>query len=272
MSIQRLESRNNSSQTPLIVLGVIGGTLIFLASKSAARAASHPRRAKLTPTVTGSLLYLFSRKERARRRNALAQEVEAFSPLQPPPAYKVDDLRAPRGPHSAHPRPLSSFAPDFSRQDQIPRASYEHPPPYPTLPTYDPSRYQPSRHISATEINAHPHPHPHSRLSAFPSQSIPVPQGPAPSSRLSAVHYNDARQSMTLSRPSSMVGQVPPGPGSVSVPAAVPRPRRQTGMPPPPERPRQEGRERSVSEPMLLQPAGPRRPKPVLSRLITNFR
>ena len=262
MSIKSgVESRNNSSRTPLIVLGVIGGTLIFLASKSAARAASH--RAKLTPTVTGSLLYLFSRKERARRRNALAQEVEAFSPLQPPPAYKVDDLRAPRGPHSAHPRPLSSFAPDFSRQEhQFPRASYEQPPPYPSLPTYDPSRYQPTRPMP-TEFNPHPHPY------TYHNQPIPTPQGP--SSRLSAVHYNDARQSLSLSRPLSMVGQVPPGPGPV--PAAVPRPRRQTAMPPPPEqRPRQEGRERSVSEPMLLQPAGPRRPKPVLSRLITNFR
>ncbi|KAJ6080141.1 hypothetical protein N7467_009894 [Penicillium canescens] len=245
MSIESaLESRNNSSRTPLIVLGVIGGTLIFLA-------------------MTGSLLYLFSRKERARRRNALAQEAEAFSPLQPPPAYKVDDLRAPRGPHSAHPRPLSSFAPDFNRQEhQFPRASYEQPPPYPTLPTYDPSRYQPTRPIP-TELNPHPHPY------TYPNQPIPTPQGR--SSRLSAVHYNDARQSLSLSRPLSMVGQVPPGPGPV--PAAVPRPRRQTAMPPPPEqRPRQEGRERSVSEPMLLQPAGPRRPKPVLSRLITNFR
>ncbi|KAJ5308941.1 hypothetical protein PENANT_c020G10424 [Penicillium antarcticum] len=244
-----LESRNNSSRTPLIVLGVIGGTLIFLA-------------------MSGTLLYLFSRKERARRRNALAQEVEAFSPLQPPPAYKVDDLRAPRGPHSAQPRPLSSFAPDFSRHDQFPRASYEQPPPY---PTYDPSRYQPNHPLS-NELNAHPHPHAYT----YPNQPIPVPagqgQGPGPSSRLSAVHYHDARQSLSLSRPLSVVGQVPPGPGVGPVPAAVPRPRRQTGMPPPPERPRQEGRERSVSEPTLLQPAGPRRPKPVLSRLITNFR
>ncbi|KAJ5757954.1 uncharacterized protein N7511_006648 [Penicillium nucicola] len=245
-----LESRSNSSRTPLIVLGVIGGTLIFLA-------------------MSGTLLYLFSRKERARRRNALAQEVETFSPLQPPPAYKVDDLRAPR-PHSAHPRPLSSFAPDLSRHDQFPRASYEQPPPYLNLPTYDPSRYQ-SSHPLSNELNAHPHP------TAYPysNQPMPHPQGPGPSSRLSAVHYNnDARPSLSLSRPLSMVGQVPPGPGAgpVSVPAAVPRPRRQTGMPPPPERPRQEGRERSVSEPMLLQPAGPRRPKPVLSRLITNFR
>jgi hypothetical protein len=209
---------------------------------------------QLTLTVAGSLLYLFSRKERARRRNAQSED---FSPIQPPPAYKVEELGSPRGLHP-QPRPLSSFAPDYARQTQynqhqqhLSRPSSEQPPPYPTLPTYDPSRYQPIRPTSVV-----------GDTNAYTYAYNPATQ-PGPSSRLSAVHYSDAR--LSTSRPLSIADQPPMGP---RVPAAS-RPKRQ----PPPEV-RQEGRERSVSEPMLSAQAAPRpkQPKPVLSRLITNFR
>ncbi|OQE87062.1 hypothetical protein PENNAL_c0020G07334 [Penicillium nalgiovense] len=228
-------SDNYSSRTPVIIIGSIAGSLIFLA-------------------------------KRARRRNA--QQSDDFSPLEPPPAYKTDELGTSRGPHS-QPRPLSSFAPDYSRQAQhaqqyqqhLSRPSYDQPPAYPTLPTYDPSRYQPIRPTSmAADINAHTytynpanHANPH----------------PGPSSRLSAVHYSDSR--LATSRPVSMVGHGPPI-GSVAAPT---RSKHQTAMPPPPEqntRQRRDRRERSVSEPMPSGQAAPKQPKPVLSRLITNFR
>lgn len=216
--------------------------------------------------MAGSLLYLFSRKERARRRNV--QQSEDLSPLEPPPAYKTDELGTPRGLHSL-PRPLSSFAPDYSRQaqhvqayqQQLSRTSYDQPPAYPTLPTYDPSRYQPIRPTSMVgDINAHTytynptnHANPH----------------PGPSSRLSAVHYSDAR--LATSRPVSMADQGPPI-GPVAVPT---RSRHQPAIPSPPEQnvrqERKDRRERSASEPMMLTQA-PKQPKPVLSRLITNFR
>lgn len=219
--------------------------------------------------MTGSFLYLFSRKERARRRNA--QQSEDFSPLEPPPAYKTDELGTPRGLHS-QPRPLSSFAPDYSRQaqhaqqyqQQLSRPSYDQPPEYPTLPTYDPSRYQPIRPTSMVgDINAHTYTY---------NPTNHANQHPGPSSRLSAVHYGDAR--LATSRPVSMADHGPPI-GPVAVPN---RSRRQAAMPPPPNpnrqegRDRRDGRERSASEPMPSAQAVPRQPKPVLSRLITNFR
>ncbi|KAJ5788467.1 hypothetical protein N7457_003457 [Penicillium paradoxum] len=238
-SLANRSDKNSSSRTPVIVIGAIAGSLIFLAM--------------------AGLLYLFSRKERARRRNA--HQTEDFSPLEPPPAYKTDELGTPRGLHS-QPRPLSSFAPDYSRQAQnqyqyqqhLGRTSCEQPPAYPTLPTYDPSRYQPVRPTSL-DINAFPYAHPTNPANPHP-----------PSSRLSAVHYSDAR----LANPQpSMVDHGPP----IALPVAS-RPRRQTAMPPPPQhsaRQHRETRERSASEPTPSAQA-PRQPKPVLSRLITNFR
>ncbi|KAJ5170383.1 uncharacterized protein N7500_003166 [Penicillium coprophilum] len=243
-SIGTRSDNNTSSRTPVIVIGAIAGSLIFLA-------------------MTGSLLYLFSRKERARRRNA--QQSEEFSPLEPPPAYKTDELGRPRGLHS-QPRPLSSFAPDYSRQaqhaqqyqQQLSRPSYEQPPPYPTLPTYDPSRYQPIRPTSMVgDINAH----------TYTYNPAHVNPHPGPSSRLSAVHYSDAR--LATSRPVSMADYGTPI--GVVVPT---RPRHQAAIPSPePNRQeRRDKRERSASEPMLSAQAAPKQPKPVLSRLITNFR
>ncbi|EKV04318.1 hypothetical protein Pdw03_2625 [Penicillium digitatum] len=243
-------SGNYSSRTPVIIIGAVAGSLIFLA-------------------MAGSLLYLFSRKERARRRNA--RQSEKGSPLPPPPAYKAE-LDTSRGLHS-QPRPLSSFAPDYSRQaqhveqyqHQLSRPSYDQPPAYPTLPTYDPSRYQPIRPISMVgERNAHPytynptnHANPH----------------PGPSSRLSAVHYSDAR--LATSRPISMADYGPP----IGPVAGLNSSRHRAGIPPPPEqntrqdrRDRRVGRERSASEPTPTAQAVPKKPKPVLSRLITNFR
>ncbi|KAJ5206925.1 hypothetical protein N7491_002445 [Penicillium cf. griseofulvum] len=244
-SIGTRSDNNTSSRTPVIIIGAIAGSLIFLA-------------------MAGGLLYLFSRKERARRRNA--QQSEDFSPLEPPPAYKTNEIRTPRNLHS-QPRPLSSFAPDYSRQvqhaeqyqQQLSRPSYEQPPPYPTLPTYDPSRYQPIRPTSMVgDINAHTYTYnPTNHATLYPG----------PSSRLSAVHYGDAR--LATSRPVSMADYGPPM--ALAVPT---RPRHQAAIPPP-EQNRQEGRdrrERSASEPMLSVQATPKQPKPVLSRLITNFR
>ncbi|KAJ5503389.1 hypothetical protein N7463_006263 [Penicillium fimorum] len=241
-SVRTRSDNNTSSRTPIIVIGAVAGSLIFLA-------------------MAGSLLHLFSRKERARRRNT--QQSDSFSPLEPPPAYKTDELGTPRGLHS-QPRPLSSFAPDYSRQaqytqqyqQQLSRPSYEQPPPYPTLPTYDPSRYQPIRPISMVgNINAHTYTY-------NPAYANPHP---GPSSRLSAVHYSDAR--LATSRPVSMADYgAPTGPAAVST-----RPRLQPILPPP-EQERRDKRERSASEPMLSAQAAPKQPKPVLSRLITNFR
>lgn len=197
--------------------------------------------------MSGSLRYLFSRKERARRKQQT--ERERFTPLQVPPAYKADIYEVPNGPRSAHPRPLSSFAPDFSRQHE-PRASADHAR-YPALPTYDPSKYQPIRPTSTASADL------------LASYAHPESQS-GRSSRLSAVHYHDARHSVYQ-----------PVPDQYSVPTHT---RQASAMPSRPavtERSaRGEGRERSASEPMpaaLTQGKGPRRPKPVLSRLITNF-
>ncbi|CAI7663456.1 unnamed protein product [Penicillium glandicola] len=246
-----IRSDKNPSHIPIIVIGTIAGSLIFLA-------------------MAGSLLYLFSRKERARRRNA--QQSEEFSPLEPPPAYKTDELGTPRGLHP-QPRPLSSFAPDYSRQaqhaqqyqQQLSRPSYDQPPAYPTLPTYDPSRYQPIRPTSMVgDTNAH--------IYTYNPANHANPQ-PGPSSRLSAVHYSDAR--LASSRPVSMADHGPPI-GPVAIPTSGLR--HQAVIPPPPEqntgqerRDRRDRRERSASEPMISAQA-PKQPKPVLSRLITNFR
>ncbi|KAJ6104514.1 hypothetical protein N7523_010834 [Penicillium sp. IBT 18751x] len=194
--------------------------------------------------VTGGLLYLFSRKERAKRKQA--QQAE-----QPPvpPAYRANYHEAPNGPRSAHPRPLSTFAPDYSHYHYAPRASMDQPP----LPTYDPSKYQPIRPTSTNSADL---------LSSY---GYANPRGQP--SRLSEVHYNDAR--------SSIYQPAPPQ----SLPAHA---RRQSTLPLPlyptasAERSSRsgDGRERSYSEPRLSasQAArGPKRAKPVLSRLITNF-
>ncbi|KAJ5480766.1 hypothetical protein N7539_006660 [Penicillium diatomitis] len=318
-----------------------------------------------TITVTGNLLHIFSRKERAKRKRQ-SHEPEHLG-LLPVSAHP--------GPRSTHPRPLSSFAPaptshpqsrrghggflyelglgvgdgvgvrvgqggsgGYSASSQARQASsssststsnsnstgtasqqyyyarerrsgphqqeyhhqhpyhhHEHhnamPPPqqsyppsrasvdlsggYPALPTYDPSKYppiQPSFTDSTVDSFAWHH--------HLPGQS----------SRLSEVHYHDAR-------PSSMYFQPPRVPNLC---AAPPLPQLQ-----PPSQPQSravrnqptvasshhpnmgstehhrssrpgDGRERSFSEPMPAAAAGqssrgPRRAKPVLSRLITNF-
>ncbi|KAJ5810248.1 uncharacterized protein N7503_002466 [Penicillium pulvis] len=214
--------------------------------------------ANSNPEVTGGFLHLFSRKERAKRKQLAAQQ-EQQPYLRVPPAYKADLYEAPTGPRSAHPRPLSSFAPDLSRQSHyyqypLPRASCDQPP----LPTYDPSKYQAIR----------PNSTPSSDLLANPYAGQ--------SSNLSAAHYHNARNS---------IYQPAPAPDPYSAPRilreSVAPARRQTAMPNSSrpaaslqQRVRSEARERSRSEPM---PAGPdsqgnrRRQKPVLSRLITNF-
>lgn len=254
--------------------------------------------------MTGGLLHLFSRKERAKRKQQ-TQAAEQLAPLEVPPAYRSDFIEPPNGPRSAHPRPLSSFAPDYTRQahsgqhnpyagyyphqagsyanqpghythqqpyqhlnqhpQQLPRASFDVPR-YPALPTYDPSKYQPIR----------PSLTPTADRFAFH-----YPNGRGQTSRLSEVHYNDAR-------PSSIYFQPPPAPDLSSAPPMPQAQRRmaahartQSIMPVTSgaladQRPSRsgDGRERSVSEPMPAgsgQGRGPRRPKPKLSRLITNF-
>jgi len=119
----------------------------------------------------------------------------------------------------------------------------------PSLPTYDPSKYQPIRPISTP--NADPY------TSYMSSRGQP--------SRLNNVHYNDGRSSIQRTADRQ---------ATYSTSTA----RRQSAMPyqarasESRSRPA-EGRERSASEPMPLQEntRGQRRPKPVLSRLITNF-
>lgn len=190
--------------------------------------------------MTGGLLYLFSRKERAKRKQQQAERPPV------PPAYKPNyEATAPR---SAHPRPLSTFAPDYSHYHYAPRASMDQPP----LPTYDPSKYQPIRPTSTHSADL---------LSSY---GYPNPRGQP--SRSSEVHYNDARSSIYQ----------PPPPQNLPSHA-----RRQTTMPKPSyptasaERSSRsgDGRERSHSEPMLSAAGarGPKRAKPVLSRIITNF-
>ncbi|KAJ5280789.1 hypothetical protein N7478_006161 [Penicillium angulare] len=219
--------------------------------------------------VTGGFLNRFSRKERAKRKQ---QQSEQQAHLQVPPAYKADLYGGPgitTGPRSAHPRPLSSFAPDLSRQahhayqypQQLPRASCDQPP----LPTYDPSKYQPIRPTS------------------IPSSDLLYanPYASGQSSHLSAAHYHNVR--------SSIYHPAPPPVNQYSAPRLPPydsvaSARRQSAMPissrpaaSAHQRLRAEARERSHSEPMPAGPGesqgtrGPRRQKPVLSRLITNF-
>jgi hypothetical protein len=187
--------------------------------------------------VTGGFLYLFSRKERAKRKQQQAERPPV------PPAYRSNYEAS--GPRSAHPRPLSTFAPDYSHYYS--RASMDQPP----LPTYDPSKYQPVRPTSTHSADL---------LSSY---GYPNPRQP---SRLNEVHYNDARSSIYQPPPPNLPSHA----------------RRQSVMPMPSyptasaERSSKsgDGRERSHSEPMLSAPQGargPKRAKPVLSRLITNF-
>lgn len=247
-------SSDNFPRTPVIIIGSVAGGLIILASEFTE---PHPNQGSrtagtwLTGTVAGGLLYLFSRKERARRRNAQQEE---YSPIQPPPAYKMERASSTRT-ITPQPRPLSTFAPDYSRQaqynhqyqQQLSRSSSEQPPPYPTIPTYDPSQYQPIRPTSMVVD-----------MRAYANYSHPLNPHPGPSSRLSAVHYGDARLSTY--------------PAAGQVPMALPYP---VAPRPSANQDNREGRERSFSEPMLSgQPAetkGTKQPKPVLSRLITNF-
>lgn len=195
--------------------------------------------------MTGSLLYLFSREERARRRDARRN---GLSPQLPP----KDELVSPR----MRQRPLSSFAPDLGRSAQ--RHQYQEPvsgheqPLHPTLPTYDPSQYQPSRPTSMVDPRVYSH-------WIQPINPVNPLNYSGPSSQLSAVHY-DSR--LSIGRPVSMPYPSPPErihkepkPGQ-RITSSV-----------------REGRERSLSEPNPLdQAARPKQSKPVLSRLITNFR
>ncbi|KAI2792335.1 hypothetical protein POX_b02372 [Penicillium oxalicum] len=286
--------------------------------------------------VTGSLLHIFSRKERAKRKRQ-SQEVEHLGSLPVPPAYRSEfHPTSHSGPRSAHPRPLSSFAPTLDSYQQaqlsrnppsgyhpshppqrdsraayqyhgssseqsapsyqqtshghsnhLPHHSHSNPhsnrhdtsrtsvdvPGYPALPTYDPSKYPPIQ-PSGTDSTA-------DRFAWNPLQSHGYPPGQGQSSRLSEVHYHDARPSSMYVHPP----RIPNGSAALPVPQhrAVAQVRNQ---PPIPSlrhgsmehhraaRPG-DGRERSLSEPMPVGIApshrGPRRPKPVLSRLITNF-
>jgi hypothetical protein len=197
--------------------------------------------------VAGGLLCFFSRKERARKRDSL--QTENYPPSQIPSQHKMEEMGPPR--RTTQARPLSTFAPDYARQYQqeVSRSSHVQPPPY--LPTYDPSRYQPIRPTSMVGNN----------FNYVHTQDNYNNPPPGPPSRLSDVHYFN-NTSLSTSRPLSIAVQPAMGP---TVPVA-PRPRRQGGS---------EGRERSASEPMLsAQPVDLRtkQPKPVLSRLITNFR
>lgn len=253
--------------------------------------------------MTGGLLHLFSRKERAKRKQQ-SQQAAQLAPPQVPPAYRSDFYEPLNGPRSAYPRPLSSFAPDHRRQahpgqnhaygayyyphqsgqygqyshqqayqyhhqnpqQQLPRASFDVPR-YPALPAYDPSKYQtiqPSLTPTADRLAFH------------------YPNARAQPSRLNEVHYNDAR-------PLSIYGQPPPA-AAPDLSSAPPMPQRrmaghartQSIMPFSSGASAEhrssgsgDGRERSVSEPIPAGDGqgnrGPRRPKPVLSRLITNF-
>ena len=199
----------------------------------------------------------FSRKERAKRKQAATPQPD----LRVPPAYKAD-LYNPsiHGPRSAHPRPLSSFAPDLSRQahaypQQLPRASCDQPP----LPTYDPSKYQPIRPTSIPSSEV---------LYTNPYASNHIPMQ---SSHLSAAHYQNARSS--IYQPAEPARLQPYDSVALRRQSAMPVSSRSAASAQ--QRLRSEARERSNSEPM---PAGPghsqgsrRRQKPVLSRLITNF-
>lgn len=194
--------------------------------------------------MTGGFLYLFSRKERAKRKQA--QQAEQ-APV--PPAYRTNYYEAPNGPRSAYPRPLSTFAPDYSHYHYAPRASMDQPP----LPMYDPSKYQPIRPTSTN------------------SADILSPNGYANAraqpSRLREVHYNDARSSIYQPPPTQNM------PSHARQQSTLPQPFYPTASA---ERSSRsgDGRERSYSEPMLSAPQGargPKRAKPVLSRLITNF-
>ncbi|KAJ5096026.1 hypothetical protein NUU61_005382 [Penicillium alfredii] len=256
---------NNATSRTAVIVGVVIGSVVLVA-------------------MTGGILFLLSRKERAKRKHA-QQRTEQLVAVQVPPAYKADLFDAPAGFHPAQRRPLSSFAPDYSRQSQYYHRQQQHqhqqqydwtsdeqpPPPYPTLPAYDPSRYQPMRPTSTASADLH------SYVYGKPASNQ--------SSRLSAIHY-DSRSSVY--RPSSVADQYQ---YQYQYPAPVPaRPREILSSNPRPlsilpyhagalheqNLTRQpDGRERSVSEPMppatVETAQGPRRPKPVLSRLITNF-
>ncbi|KAJ5675556.1 hypothetical protein N7462_008453 [Penicillium macrosclerotiorum] len=232
--------------------------------------ANHAAFAKCA--VTGSLRHLFSRKERAKRKEP-QQQLDP-GPVPIPQPYK-NYYHASNGPRSAYPhtRTLSSFAPDPSRQTVYPypyqsRASTEHPPPY--LPTYDPSKLSPIRPCLTPQTDRFSHP-----FTAIGSQ---------PSSHLSAMQYPDPRHLSLHQQPPP----VQPDPHAPPYMMMMMRPPaydwRHTPMPFPPgvmtdQYPSSltDGRERSISDPMPPRPApepdrqGSRRPKPVLSRLVTNF-
>ena len=227
--------------------------------------------------MTGGFLHFFSRKKKAKRKQQTERRPAA---LYVPPAHKADLYDVPAGPYSAHPRPLSSFAPDFTHQSRyyprhqqpahLPRASLDaRPPQYPALPTYDPSQYQSIRHQTTSGAG-------------LPLYLRP-PAGDR-SSRLSAVHYGDACMPIYHAVPMADRSLAPPMPRETveshgRIRSVIPS---RTSMSI--ERRQQqyssqsgEGRERSISEPMPA-PEGrvqavreSRRPKPALSRLITKF-
>lgn len=203
--------------------------------------------------MTNRFRYFFSRKERAKRKRD--QQDEQCASVQIPPAFKSDEYC---GPQTANPRPLSSFAPDFSRQSQqYPRTSYEQPLPYQKqrLPVYDPSRYHP---VAPTHFNTFSHTR-------------------GQSSRLNGIRYPDPSSSIYRPFPDGSPCIVSMGRFDLAAPA--PRPQsfnsstsaRSAGKG---FAKQDEGRERAISEPMSVATVqGTRnRPKPVLSRLITNLR
>lgn len=201
-----------------------------------------------TAVTAGIILFFHFHKRKQDRRNKHDQQL---LPLHIPPAYKATSAEYPIIPSPARPPQPYTHAG---------RRGPDHPPAYQAaLPVYDPSKYQNLNWpISTSELNR---------------QSI----GPGPS-LLNPVHYPGARRSfhpvdnrLTIQRLS----------GATSVELA----RRQFGMSSfrgdsslEWSRPSNESTlgsngelSRSLSQSGELSPRRPRRPKPVLSRLITNF-
>ncbi|KAJ6167957.1 hypothetical protein N7497_000800 [Penicillium chrysogenum] len=197
-------SDNYSSRTPVITIGAIAGSLIFLAKVSTPNPGPCPPSRRTT----------VARPSTHNNTNSNSLALHTINPQHTPHCQHMIH-------HDTNLFGLHPWGGDIN--------AHTH--------TYNPSNH------------ANPH--------------------PGPSSRLSAVHYSDAR--LSTSRPVSMVGH-----GLLIGPVAAPtRSRHQAAMPPPPEQnsrqERRDRRERSVSEPIPSGQAAPKRPKPVLSRLITNF-
>ncbi|RJE24236.1 hypothetical protein PHISCL_03446 [Aspergillus sclerotialis] len=242
-SLKRSDDVSPSSRNQIII-GVVVGGVVFIA-------------------ITAGVILFFHFRKRKRNHSTTKRDQQLL-PVQIPPAYKATSVIYPSIPPEQ--RASQSYSQSYAQEG---RSESEQPPAYqPPLPTYDPSKYQNvDRPISTMEISR---------------ENIGGP-------RLNPVYYPDPRMSfqpmddrLTIQRLSGETsvehGRRPSDMSSFRGTASLEWPRpsmqssetaRSNGM----TRPLSfdESDEACLSRPLDEENRPPRRPKPTLSRLITNF-